>query len=122
MTPNALTRDELIAKLQSLGNFPVVWSGRTGLLKDAVGDAVIVHPNGRQLISLEPASKQSNVGDVPTTPDVLRVRDELRAAKSRFVEHFDLFVAGHITRLQFDATKNDYDAVIGRVLEVLNKF
>jgi len=46
MTPNALTRDELIQTLNTLGNYPVVWSGRTGLVKDAVGSAVVVHHGG----------------------------------------------------------------------------
>jgi len=74
------------------------------------------------LISLEPASAQSNVGNVPTTADVIRAREELRVAKNRFSGSFDLYLAGEITRLNFAPIKTDYDAAIGRVIEVLTKF
>jgi len=122
MKPNALTRDELLDALKPLGNYPVVWSGQTGLVKDAVGSVVVVHHGDTPLISLEPARVQSNVGDVPTTADVARAREDLRVVKNQFAKFFELYLAGEITKRDFAPIKTDYDAAIDRVIEVLNKF
>lgn len=122
MTPNALSRDELIEAMSPLGNRPVVWVGTAGVVKDAVGAVVLVHDGGTPLIGLKPANIQSNVGDVITTPQLTEARESLRVAKNRFATSFGLYVEGDMTKNDFIAVKREYDAVIGQVIDALSKF
>ena len=121
---DGLTRNELVEAMQSLGNHHVIWSGRSGLTKDAVGDAVLTRGlhGDTPLISLEPARTQSNVGDAPTTADVLKAREELRTVKSQFASAFESYSEGEITKRNFVHIKSEYDAAIDRVIEVLDMF
>jgi hypothetical protein len=121
MTPNALSRDELIEAMRPLGNHPVVWSGVAGLVKDAVGAAVLTRHGESTLISLQPAKTQSNVGNVLTTPHVLAAGENLRVAKNRFADSFDRYVEGYMTKLDFIAIKRDFDSVISQVIDTLSK-
>lgn len=121
MRPNALTRDELIEAMNSLGNHPVVWLG-TGLVKDAVGAVVTVYQDDKPLIGLQPAKTPSNIGDVPTTSQVHEAREKLRVAKNRFANSYELHLAGEIIRTDFTLIKNEYDAMIDGVLDLLHRF
>jgi len=122
MKPNALTRDELIEAMSRLGNNPVVWLGSTGLAKDAVGGVVTAYQDGKPLIGLQPAKTQSNIGDVPTTSQVHEAHEKLRLAKNRFANSYELHLAGEIIKTDFTLIKNEYDAMIDGVLDLLHKF
>jgi hypothetical protein len=121
MTPDGLTHDELIEAMNSLGNYPVVWLG-TGLVKDAVGGVVTVYQDGKPLIGLQLAKTQTNIGDVPTTSQVHEAREKLREAKNRFANSYELHLAGEIIKRDFTLIKNEYDAMIDGVLDLLHKF
>jgi hypothetical protein len=121
MRDDAITGDELIEQMKPFGNLPVVWLGPTGEVRDAVSHATLVH-TPKKLIGLKPATTQSNVGDVPTTPQVQKVRDDLRVAKNTFATEFSLYVDGERTKNQFEEVKRNYDTVIARCLDVLAKF
>jgi hypothetical protein len=95
--------------------------GTAGLVKDAVGGAILVHHDGKPLIGLQPA-KTSNIGDVPTTSEVHEAREKLRVAKNRFANSYELHLAGEIIKRDFTLIKNEYDAMIEGVLDLLNKF